>query len=177
MAGAAAGLRHGCAPGVLPPQALTWPPEIVHSCDGGWAQCIPAPSNLGNSLTHTKLPVELICEQRVGQLSEVELAEGGHTMDVLQEGGARQFRDPLTVKLMPKATRSRSRRRKIWVRAGPPDCALPAPLTATLSVLGTSEAEPSWMCSNPVCQRQGCPILQGTPRLRREVLLPIATQG
>lgn len=31
-------------------------------------------------------------------------------MDVLQEGGAGQFRDPLAVELMPEATRSRRRK-------------------------------------------------------------------
>lgn len=68
-------------------------------------------------------------------------------MDVLQKGGARQFRDPLTVKLMPEATRSK--RRKIQVRAEPPGHVLPPlPKVATHRcmhmdpVLGSSEAEP-----------------------------------
>lgn len=38
---------------------------------------------LASSLTHTELPIELIGEQGVGQFPEVELAEGGHTVDVL----------------------------------------------------------------------------------------------
>lgn len=102
-------------------------------------------------------------------------------MDVLQEGGARQFRDPLTVKLMPEATRPR--RRKTWVRAGPQVGALPAPPPLStegcnpLPVLGSSEAEPYWTCNNPVYQGQGCSILQRTLTLRWEVSLPIATQG
>ncbi|KAK2088254.1 hypothetical protein P7K49_034161 [Saguinus oedipus] len=67
-----------------------------------------------SSLTHTELSVELVGKQGVRQLSEVELAEGGNAVDVLQKGGARQLRDPLTVKLMPETTVSR--RRKIQVR-------------------------------------------------------------
>lgn len=41
------------------------------------------PSALASPFTHTELPIELVSEQRVGQLPEVELAEGGHTVDVL----------------------------------------------------------------------------------------------
>lgn len=39
-------------------------------------------------------------------------------MDVLQEGGARQFRDPLTVELMPEANTSRRCRSELAHRAG-----------------------------------------------------------
>lgn len=41
------------------------------------------PPALASSLTHTELPIELVGEQGVGQFPEVELAEGGHTVDVL----------------------------------------------------------------------------------------------
>lgn len=150
----------------------------MHKYDWGWAQCILAPSNLASSLTHAELPVELIREQGVRQLSEVELAQGGHTVDVLQEGGTRQFRNPLTVKLMPEATKSR--RRKTWVRTDLLGHTLPAPsLLSTdgcnpLPALGSSKAEPYWSCNT---QKQGCPILQRTLRLKWEVPLPIATPG
>lgn len=43
----------------------------------------PNPPALASSLTHTELPIELVGEQGVGQFLEVELAEGGHTVDVL----------------------------------------------------------------------------------------------
>lgn len=43
----------------------------------------PLPAALASSLTHTELPIELVGEQGVGQFPEVELAEGGHTVDIL----------------------------------------------------------------------------------------------
>lgn len=43
----------------------------------------PTPSVLACSFTHTELPIELVGEQGVGQFPEVELAEGGHTVDIL----------------------------------------------------------------------------------------------
>jgi hypothetical protein len=78
---------------------------------------------LASSLTHTELPIELVGKQGVGQLPEVELAEGGYTVDVLQEGWAGQFWDPLTVKLMPKTASEREGRpRSAW----PPLLTLPS---------------------------------------------------
>lgn len=41
------------------------------------------PAAPASSLTHTELPIELVGEQGVGQFPEVELAEGGHTVDIL----------------------------------------------------------------------------------------------
>lgn len=61
-------------------------------------------SQLASSPTHAELPIELVGEQGVWQLSKVELAEGGHAVDVLQEGWARQFRYSLTVKLVPETS-------------------------------------------------------------------------
>lgn len=133
---------------------------------------LPAPSNLASTLTHAELPVELVCEQGVRQLSEVELAEGGHAVDVLQEGGARQFRDPLTVKLMPEATRSR--RRKIRVRASPPGRVLPPPPKVStggcnpLPVLGSSEALRA-LLSPPFPQQPYVPKTRA-PHLQRRTL-------
>lgn len=99
-------------------------------------------------------------------------------MDVLQEGGARQFRDPLTVKLMPEATRPR--RRKIPVRAGPPGRVLPPPpkrpqMDATLFLCWALQRQNLTEApKNPVYQISGWPISQ---RLRWETLLRVATQG
>lgn len=45
--------------------------------------------------------VELIGEQRVGQLSEVQLAEGAHRVDVLSKDVSGQVWDLLGVKLVP----------------------------------------------------------------------------
>lgn len=43
----------------------------------------PTHAALASSFTHTELPIELVGEQGVGQFPEVELAEGGHTVDIL----------------------------------------------------------------------------------------------
>lgn len=51
--------------------------------------------------------VELVGEQRVGQLSEVQLAQGAHRVDVLPEDVPRQVRDLLRVKLVPGQQRGR----------------------------------------------------------------------
>lgn len=48
--------------------------------------------------------VELVGEQRVGQLPEVELAEGAHRVDVLPEDVSGQVWDLLRVKLVPGRT-------------------------------------------------------------------------
>lgn len=45
--------------------------------------------------------VELVGEQRVGQLSEVQLAEGTHWMDILSEDISGEVWDLFRVKLMP----------------------------------------------------------------------------
>lgn len=49
----------------------------------GHVRLPPTPAALASPLTHAELPIELVGEQRVGQFPEVELAEGGHTVDVL----------------------------------------------------------------------------------------------
>ena len=49
--------------------------------------------------------VELVGEQRVGQLSEVQLAEGAHWVDVLPEGVSGEVWDLLGVKLVPRRQR------------------------------------------------------------------------
>lgn len=46
--------------------------------------------------------VELVGEQRVGQLSEVQLAEGAHRVDVLSEDVSGQIWDLFGVKLVPR---------------------------------------------------------------------------
>lgn len=43
----------------------------------------PTHAALASSFTHTELPIELVGEQGVGQFPEVELAEGGHTVNIL----------------------------------------------------------------------------------------------
>lgn len=100
-------------------------------------------------------------------------------MDVLKEGGARQFRDPLTVKLMPEATKSKSR--KTPVRVGSPGYTLPPIVHRWMqpsSCPGLFKGKNYFICNNPVCQRQRCPILQrNTLRLEWKVPLPVATQS
>lgn len=51
--------------------------------------------------THSKVIIQLICEQWVGQLSEVCLTEGTDTVNVLQIHLFIQVWRPLTVKLWP----------------------------------------------------------------------------
>lgn len=53
------------------------------------------------SSSYRESVVELVGEQRVGQLSEVQLAEGAHGVDVLPEDVSGQVWDLLRVKLVP----------------------------------------------------------------------------
>lgn len=50
--------------------------------------------------THRELLVELVGEQGVGELSEVQLAQGAHTVDVLDVNVLGQVRNLLGVKLV-----------------------------------------------------------------------------
>lgn len=125
----------------------------------------PTPFNLARTLTHTELPIELVGEQRVWQLSEVEFAKGGHTVDILQESRARQFRNPLAVEFMPEIARSGGRKfrsdgptRSCSTTSSPttkcPNRGNPLPRPwAGLSKEGTltNPQQPAW-------QRQECPI-------------------
>lgn len=51
--------------------------------------------------THSELVIEPVCEQGVWQFSEVGLAQGGHTVDVLQVNISPQVWLPLCLKLLP----------------------------------------------------------------------------
>lgn len=55
----------------------------------------------GGSGSYRESVVELVGEQRVGQLSEVQLAEGAHGVDVLPEDVSGQVWDLLRVELVP----------------------------------------------------------------------------
>lgn len=50
--------------------------------------------------THSKLVVQLVCEERIGQLSEVELAEGAYTVYVLHVHVFRQVWNILAVEFV-----------------------------------------------------------------------------
>ena len=52
--------------------------------------------------THSELFVELVGEQRVGQLTEVQLTQRAHAVDVLHVQLFRQVRNVLAVKLVPE---------------------------------------------------------------------------
>lgn len=59
--------------------------------------------------------VELVGEQRVGQLPEVQLAEGAHWVYILSEDVSAQIWDLFRVKLVPKQRQERRRRyRTAW---------------------------------------------------------------
>jgi len=63
--------------------------------------------------THGEALVQLVGQQGVGQLSEVQLAEGAHRVYVLPEDLPGQVRDLLRVKLMPgQGQRERERERE-----------------------------------------------------------------
>lgn len=51
--------------------------------------------------THSKFVVELVGEERVGELAEVRLAEGADAVDVLQVDILLQVRAAVTVELLP----------------------------------------------------------------------------
>lgn len=53
------------------------------------------------SVSYWESVVELVGEQRVGQLSEVQLAEGAHRVDILSEDVSGQIWDLFWVKLVP----------------------------------------------------------------------------
>lgn len=52
-------------------------------------------------LTHSEFVVEPVGEQGIGQLPEVGLAQGGHTVDVLQVHVPPQVWLPLSLELLP----------------------------------------------------------------------------
>lgn len=59
------------------------------------------PQGSPQPLTHSELVVEPVGEQGVGQLPEVGLAQGGHTVDVLQVHVPPQVWLPLSLELLP----------------------------------------------------------------------------
>lgn len=66
--------------------------------------------------SHREFLVELISEQRVGQLPEIQLAEWPHTVDVLEVNFPCQVRALVRNKLLSETTRRQQCR---WVRAVP----------------------------------------------------------
>lgn len=46
--------------------------------------CIPVANHNENANTHREFLIELVGQEGVGQLPEVELAQGAHTVDVLE---------------------------------------------------------------------------------------------
>ena len=59
--------------------------------------------------THRELLIQLVGEQRVRELSEVQLTEGAHRMDVLNIRLFRQVGDMLRIKLMTNPERKQDR--------------------------------------------------------------------
>lgn len=57
------------------------------------------------SSTHREFLIQLVGEQRVWELSKVQLAEGAHRMDVLDIRFFRQVGDMLRIKLMTNPDR------------------------------------------------------------------------
>lgn len=51
--------------------------------------------------THSKLVIKLVCEQRVGQLSEISFTQRADTVDVLQVDILVQIWRPVTLKVSP----------------------------------------------------------------------------
>lgn len=73
-----------------------------HICCGGTSFTPPHP----HVDTHSELAVQLECEQRIGKLPEVQLAQGTHTVDVLEVHFLCKVRARLRAEFLPAHTQT-----------------------------------------------------------------------
>lgn len=76
----------------------------INMVKGFWNPHFAACLNITHAkarITYSKLVVELVREERIGQLSEVELAQWANTVNILHVHIFRQVRNIFTIKLMP----------------------------------------------------------------------------